>query len=177
MGYSHPPGGVNPSLGPRGNMTPLQQIQRTKEERETVTSQIGYMGGGLNMPYEEREAEDARGDSGRDLNVRELPEPIESQRQPSSVPPTSRQSWEERPTKRIGANEWDVNSTPMSLPVLDMDQTIPITLHTSSAHEEGDAPLCQVCQAPSCREHTTGDNNVCPHMANITTRETMRTSS
>ena len=114
------------------------------------------------MLCEEREAKDARGDLGRDLNVGESPEPIESPRWSSSVPPPSRQSWEERPTKRVGANEWNVNSTPISLPVLDVDQTVPMMLHTSSAHEGGNAPLCEVCQAPSCREHTTGDNSVCP---------------
>ena len=99
------------------------------------------------MPYEEREAEDAREDLDRDLNVRELPEP-----------PTSSQSWEKRPTKRIRANEQDVNSTP----VLNTDQTIPMMLHTSSAHEEGNVPLFEVCQALSCREHTIGDNGICP---------------
>ena len=134
-------------------MTPLQQIQCTVEKRENVTSQTGYMGEGLNTPYEEREAEGARGDLGRDLNARELPEPVESPRQ------SSRQSWEERPTKGVGTNEWDgdyvlldrkgdVNSNPGSLPALDTDQTVPMTLHESSANEEGNAPLCEVCQAP-----------------------------
>ena len=36
MGYSRPSAGINPSHGPRGNMTPLRRIQRTKEEGEEV---------------------------------------------------------------------------------------------------------------------------------------------
>ena len=38
MGYSRPPAGINPSNGPRGNMSPLRRIQRTEEEGEEVTS-------------------------------------------------------------------------------------------------------------------------------------------
>ena len=94
-------------------------------------------------------------------------------RQPSSVPPTSRQSWEGVQAGQAGMNEWcgdypsfdqeeDVISTPTSLLALDMDQTIPSMVHKSSAWVEGSALLCEVCQASNCMEHTTGNDSVCP---------------
>ena len=80
-GYSHPPAGVN--------MTPLREIQCTEEERENVASLVGYPGREPNIPYEGREAEDARGDSGGNLSIRESAGLQGPPRQPSSAP-TSR---------------------------------------------------------------------------------------
>ena len=78
---SHPPAGVN--------MTPLREIQCTEEERENVASLVGYPGREPNIPYEGREAEDARGDSGGNLSIRESAGLQGPPRQPSSAP-TSR---------------------------------------------------------------------------------------